>query len=106
MQQNQLESIGLLSWTSEKTEEEFLLYASYGMLKEVAALLIVAHKKLTASMQTLKNMIPSLQIGLKEKQNLLLLLEVFRRAGDAIETYVKQEKIGVCNFIFLSYLCE
>lgn len=97
MQQNQLESIGLLSWMSEGTEEEFLQYARYGKLKELASLLMVAHKKLTGPMQTVLNTIPSLQIDVKKKQKILLLLEAFQRAGDAIEAYVKQEKIGVCT---------
>lgn len=103
MQQDGLENIALLSCSIEETEEVFFQLARHGQLKELAALLMAACRRLREPMQKLRHFdLPLLRENRKKK--LFLLLDVFERAGDALEAYAKQEKYCVRALSLSVYL--
>lgn len=105
LQQNCLESIGLLAEMTKETEEVFLEYAVEGKIIEFAALLMVAHKKFTKLMHRVRQCFDSSEnnhhpIGeYQEKKvaSMRQLVEVFDRAGDDISAYIKEDKFYVCT---------
>uniref|UniRef100_A0A5B7AIJ6 Uncharacterized protein n=1 Tax=Davidia involucrata TaxID=16924 RepID=A0A5B7AIJ6_DAVIN len=116
--QSALETIELLAWNTKVTEEEILHCARDGKLVEFAALMMVARKKIIDPFTTVHKCIMSqfsaltleefslMKSGESNKLAMLgdkkavmvsalQLLDVFKRAGDALEAYVKQDKIDV-----------
>lgn len=129
LQQNALETIELIAWQTNETEEEMLHYAREGKLIELAALLMVAREKFTNPFMKLRDCIltefdalsfeglrltysiaRSKLAMMEDKKQLLMsglqLLEVFERAGDAIQAYVQQNKTHVCCALFLLSKCQ
>lgn len=101
MQQNLLETIGLLAWNTKETKEEFLHYARNGQVVEFAVLLVVARKKLLDSTSAVVELVGDLTQRMNsnpmvsgDKHRMMLdLLDGFHRAGDEIEAYVKKDKL-------------
>lgn len=112
--QHSLETIGMLAWTTKATEKIFLDFARNGEVVKVAALLIVARKKLIDPITNIRREMltqrkegylsyltltqSSALISEEEKRGILKLLDVFETAGDDIEAYVKKEKVDVSAY--------
>lgn len=108
MQQDELEVIALLAARTTDAEQIFIRLAKCYKLVQFASLLIVDHKRFLKLADTLSRHFDSLIYTDKdhyEKVNAMnQLIHVFQTAGDAISSYVKQDKFNVRAYITMLIL--
>lgn len=77
---------------------EFLRYVKDGQVVEVAALMIVAWKRLCDLAMTARSMLTrsEVRVSRDRKTAMLQLFDIFESAGDDLESYVKRPKLFVC----------